>query len=332
MSTGLLDRAEARTDSSPTATATNSTATAARRLRTTMAAVRVSFTWFGVSKGLTPQQRATAAEAFDAEGPFLSAAKKLLDTRAPAYRAVTAVRGKIAACWKAQSLPFPEPGIRLIRQSDAEAFARQMDDYRLELDDAVRELDRHYGEIKRAARERLGRLYNDDDYPGSLSGLFAVGYDFPSVEPPGYLVALSPQLYAEEQARVSARFEEAVRLAEEAFLAEFARLVAHLTERITGAGDDGAPKVFRDSAVGNLVEFFERFRQLDVRSSAELDRLVAEAQRVVRHVAPQDLRDGEALRRRVAGELERVGRSLDDLLVDRPRRRIVRGPVPREAS
>ena len=49
----LLDRAETRTD-------TTTTATAAQRLRTTMAAVRVSFTWFGVSKSLTPAQRATA--------------------------------------------------------------------------------------------------------------------------------------------------------------------------------------------------------------------------------------------------------------------------------
>ena len=72
-------------------------ATPAQRLRTTMAAGRVSFTWFGVQKTLTPEQKARAAEAFDAEGQFLSAGKKLLDTRHPAFRAVTAVRGKIDA-------------------------------------------------------------------------------------------------------------------------------------------------------------------------------------------------------------------------------------------
>jgi hypothetical protein len=94
MSTSLLDRADTRTD---IPTTMSSTATAAQRLRTTMAAVRVSFTWFGVSKTLTPEQRATAAEAFDAEGQFLSATKKLVDTKDPVYRAVTAVRGKFAA-------------------------------------------------------------------------------------------------------------------------------------------------------------------------------------------------------------------------------------------
>jgi hypothetical protein len=321
MTTTLLDRADARTDSS---TATSSTTIAAQRLRTTMAAVRVSFTWFGVSKTLTPEQRATAAEAFDAEGQFLRATKKLLDTKDPAYRAVTAVRGKIASYWKSLSLPFPEPGVRLIKQTEAESFAQRMDDYRVELEEAVAELDRHFDELKHAARQRLGSLYNEADYPGSLRGLFAVAYDFPSVEPPSYLVALSPQLYEQEQARVSARFEEAVRLAEQAFLEEFARVIEHLTERISGTNEDGSPKVFRDTAVSNLGDFFERFRTLNVRSSAQLNALVDQVQRIVRGVGAQNLRNSQTLRESIAGQLARVQSSLDALIVDRPRRRILR--------
>lgn len=318
----LLDRAE-----------TQSLSTATARLRTTMAAVRVSFVWFGVKKSLTPQQKAQAAESFDAEGQFLSATKKLIDTKHPAFRAVTAIRGKIDQFWRSQSLPFPEPGVRLIKQDQVESFARQVDDLRGELTDAVAELGRHFDELRRAARHRLGSLYNHDDYPASLDGLFGVSYDFPSIEPPGYLVALSPQLYEQEQARIASRFEEAVRLAEEAFVAEFGRLVSHLSERLSGSNDDGAPKVFRDSAIGNLTEFFQRFRQLNVRSNAELDALVAEAQRIVRGVAPQELRDSQTLRQQVGAELTRVRSALDELLVDRPRRRIVRGGGgPREAS
>ena len=320
----LLERSEARSDSATIP---------AQRLRLTMAAVRVAFTWFGVQKSLTREQKAQAAETFDAEGQFLSATKKLIDTTHPAFRAVTSVRGQIEAFWKSQSLPFPEPGIRLIKQTDVESFARQIDDYRDKLDDAVAELDHHFDELKRSACDRLGRLFNGADYPDPLHGLFHVTYDFPSIEPPDYLVALSPQLYDQERERVAARFEEAVRLAEEAFLSEFGRLVAHLSERLTGDAQDGAPKVFRDSAVGNLVSFFDRFKQLNVRSNAQLDAIVAEAQRIVRNVGPQDLRDNTALRQRVAEDLLRVQTGLDDLLIDRPRRRILRGGDPqREAS
>src|SRR5208337_2177334 len=73
---------------------------AADQLRTTMAAVRVSLKWFGTRKSLTVEQKAEAAESFNAEAKFISAGKKLLDTTHPAYKAVTAVRGKVVAYWK----------------------------------------------------------------------------------------------------------------------------------------------------------------------------------------------------------------------------------------
>ena len=316
--TTLLDHP----DTHPAATAAGVTTTPAQRLRMTMAAVRVSWTWLGTQKTLTPEQRAQAAEAFDAEARSLSAGKKILDVKHASFRAVTAVRGKAEAYVKGLSLPYPEPGVRLIKHDEVEAFAAQMADYRVELDDAVAELDRHYGELKRAAAERLGSLYNAGDYPETLVGLFGVAWEFPSVEPPDYLVQLSPGLYEAERARVGARFEEAVQLAEQAFTEEFARLVAHLSERVID--DGGEAKVFRDSAVNNLSEFFDRFRSLNVRSNQQLDELVAQAQRAVRGVGAQDLRDSGTLRRSVAADLSRVQSALDGMLVDRPRRRILR--------
>ena len=90
--------------------------------------------------------------------------------------------------------------------------------------------------------------------------------------------------------------------------------------------DDGKPKTFRNSCVEKLNEFFQRFRQLNVRSSEQLDNLVADAQRVIRGVDAQDLRDDQGLRQHVATEMSRVQSVLDGLLVDRPRRAILRRP------
>lgn len=297
----------------------------AQRLQGTMAAAKLSFTWFGVRKSLNPEQRAEAADAFGAEGQFLSAGKKLLDTRDPSFRAVSTVRSQAVAYWRSVSLPFPEPGLRLIRQDRIDAFNEQMGVYQAELGAAVEALEYRFDRLKSAARERLGRLYNAADYPESLTGLFAMNWEFPSVEPPNYLRDLNPELYQQECDRVRSRFTEAVQLAEQAFLDEFARLVSHLTNRLSGT-EDGKPKVFRDSAVENLTEFFERFRDLNVRSNPQLDDLVEQAQQVVRGVEPQQLRDSTAVRQDVATQLARVGSVLEGLLVDQPRRRILRGP------
>ena len=117
-----------------------------------------------------------------------------------------------------------------------------------------------------------------------------------------------------------------MRLAEQAFATEFTRLLSHLTERL-GDCEGGQRKVFRDSAVANLGEFFSRFSQLNVRSNPDLDRLVAQAQELVRGVTPQDLRDNDGLRRLIASEMAGVQASVERMIVDAPRRRIIRPQV-----
>ena len=111
--------------------------TPADRLRAETAAVRVSFTWFGTRKALTAGQKAEAAEAFGAEGKFLSAGKKLLDTRHPHFKAVTSVKGQATAYWRSISLPYPEPGLRLIRRDQIADFTGTMTEFKRELDRAV---------------------------------------------------------------------------------------------------------------------------------------------------------------------------------------------------
>jgi hypothetical protein len=299
----------------------------ARRLQTTMAAVRVSFTWLGVKRALSRQQKQQAAEAFGADGSYLSAGKKLLDTSHPAYRSLTRIRNRVGAYWRAMSLPYPEPGLRLIRQDQVEQFDKQMRSMRLELERAVDQLSERYQELRQAARDRLGSLFSAGDYPPDLRGLFRLEWDFPSVQPPDYLMQLSPQLFEEERLRMAARFEEAVKLAEDAFAVEFGRLLTHLSERLGGRAD-GKPKVFRDSAVTNLQSFFERFRLLNVRSNEQLDELVESAQQVVAGLKPHELRDSRQLRQEIQSQLAGVQSALDQLLVDRPRRRIVRTGLP----
>ncbi|HJN11219.1 MAG TPA: hypothetical protein QF564_21205 [Pirellulaceae bacterium] len=296
-----------------------------QRLRTSFAAVRIAFTWLGTRKTLSTEQKAQAAETFGAEGESLSAGKKLLDTKHPAFKAVTGVRSRIVSLWKGMSLPYPESGVRLIRQDQIDTFTEQLTSLREELDEAVWRLDEHYAELKSAARDRLGSLFNSADYPESLRGMFQVTWDFPSVEPPDYLRQLNPEVYRQECERVASRFDEAVQLAEGAFVEELQSLVSHLTERLAGQSD-GKPKVFRDSAIENLTAFFERFRELNIRSSEQLDDLVGQCQQVVSGVEPQTLRDSQVLRTSVASELSQVQNVLDDLLVDRPRRNILRRP------
>ena len=272
--TTLIDRIETRSANGRPAT---DNTTPAQRLRSTMAAARVSFTWFGTQKTLDPRAEGPGRRGLRRRGPVPlrrqeadrhQATPPSAPSRRSAARSTRTGRG--------MSLPYPEPGVRLIRHDVVEEFAAQMADFRAELDDAVANLDRHYGELKQAAARAAGQPVQPGRLPRDAGRpLRRRRGTSPPSSRPTTCVQLSPGLYEQERARVAARFDEAVQLAEQAFLEEFARLVAHLTERITGVGEDGQPRVFRDSAVDNLSEFFDRFRELNVRSNEQLDELVA---------------------------------------------------------
>jgi hypothetical protein len=221
------------------------------------------------------------------------------------------------------TLPCPEAGIRLLPQNSLGLFANTMQTYRERLQEAARELAAQYDTIKSEAQRRLGTLFNASDYPQTLDGLFDMEWSVVPIEPPQYLMALSPDVYQQEQARVRERFESAVSLTEQAFANELQRLVSHLAERLTGL-HDGQPKIFRDSAVENLREFFERFRRLNIRSSPELDALVEQAQQTINGIEPQTLRDSNSFRQMVARDFEQIQASVGELLIDRPRRNILR--------
>ncbi len=296
---------------------------ATNRLRTTMAAVKLAFTWLGVRKTLAPEQRTTAARAFHADRELLSASKLILDTRNPTYRAVGAVRSEASSYWRTVTLPFPESGIRLLPQNSLGLFANTMAGYREKLQEAARELADQYDAMKSEAERRLGSLFNLSDYPQTLDGMFDLEVSYPTIDPPAYLMALNPEVYQQEQARVRERFESAVELAEQAFATELQKLVSHLAERLTGL-HDGQPKVFRDSAVENLREFFDRFRQLNIRSNPELDALVEQAHQTITGIEPQQLRDSVRLRQMVANDFEQIQAAVGEMLVDRPRRNILR--------
>jgi hypothetical protein len=310
---------------------------AATHLQADWAGIRLSFGRMGTRKTLSPSQKQQAADPFDAAGDYLSASSKLLDTKDPAFKAVTAVLTKAREAWLYATLPYTEPGVRLIRQDRVDALVVKFGEFQIELAAAVTGLASRYDYLKERAREKRGTLYNPADYPPTLDGLFSVEWDLPSLAPPEYLMA-KPDLYAEQSARIAARFDQAVSLAEEAFAGELADMLDTLQRKLNGL-DDGTEKRLHESSLTNLREFFTRFRTLNLHSSAELDRVVAQAEEALsgrsliggQPVTREELRDSESLRRDVRTRLSAVTATLEGMMVSQPRRALTRRPKPAEA-
>ncbi|MCH8188740.1 MAG: hypothetical protein IIB66_08575 [Proteobacteria bacterium] len=290
-------------------------------LRQQTAAVRLHTAALGTRRKLSKGQTAEAAAAFGASSDSVSAFKRLLDTKDPAYRAVTTLQSRATGLWRGMTVPYPEPGIRLIRKDRVGDFEDAARDLQSDLAPALDTLQGVYRELRDRAERDLGELFNASDYPDRIDGSFRIWWDFPSVEPPDYLRTLNPALWQRQHDLIAGQFSQAVGMLEQAFAAELAGMVEHLAERL-GGDDDGKPKVFRDSAIENLRDFFGRFADLSIGSSAELEAVVQSAQDLVSGIDPKRLRRSADLREHVAQGMAGIRESLDDLMVDRPGRAI----------
>jgi len=303
----------------------------AQQLREETAGVRLFVSKFGARKALTREQVATAAAPFGADAHYLAATKKIVDTHYPAYLAVTKTVSQARIFWRTMSVDFPIDGIRLIRKSLVQTFDQQMTKFRQDLNGHLNALEGNYAALRTEAQDRLGTLFNPADYPATIRQCFGIRWDYPSVDPPDYLKELNPELYKQEQAKVAARFEEAIRAAEDAFAAELQGLVSHLVDVLT-PGADGAQKQLKKNAVENVTEFVTKFRSMQVTDNAELTRLVDEADRILGGVDPSELRKEQNMRQRIAADMQTLKGTLDQLVQDRPERAFDFGDDPASAT
>lgn len=293
----------------------------AAELRKQTVACRLRREKLGTRKALTREQIKTAAGEFDADAKFLSASKRLLDTKDPAYKAVTTTIRRAVSFWKSLSTPYPEPGVRLIRKDRVELFNSKLTELAAELNQKVADLQERYAALRMLAQDKLGELFDSSDYPNRIDGEFSLDWDFPPIDAPEHLKQLHPELYARECERVKSRFEEAVRLTEQALAAKFAELVSHLADRLKG-DVDGKPKTFQKSSIDNLKSFFDEFRNLDLGSSGQLQKLVDQAQKCVGGLSADDVRTNDALRTKLGSELSQIQSAMDGLMVSKPSRAI----------
>lgn len=294
----------------------------ANELRQTMGAVKLSFSWLGTQRKLSDLQTKQAADTFHAATDLVTASKRLIDTKNATYRTLTAIKSQASSYWRSMTLPYPQEGIRLIKQSDVAAFEDRMREYKEQLAAAASNLQLEYESIKEAAREKLGDLFNPLDYPPTLEGVFEIKWEYPPVEPPNYLMTFNPELYAQEQSRIQQRFEAAVVMAEDAFAEQLQEMIAHLIERLTDE-PDGTKKQFRASAIENFKEFYDNFRRMNVRSNAQLEGLIQQANDLVAGVDPADLRKNSGLRQSLSQQMTTVKTALDNMITNAPRRRVL---------
>lgn len=315
-----------------------------QKLRMEAAAVAVHFAWMGLRKALNPGQKAMAAGVFGADLDYMGASKKLVDTTLPQYRELTRIRKQAKALVESMTLPYVETGVRLCRKDRLDELFARIEEFRIDLADAVVRLEAVYPEWRERSRAKLGDsggLYDPSDYPDTLIGQFDLRIEAVNTEPPEWMKNLSPEIYEQQCKLIEEKFKAAATLAETALAEEFGKLLSHLTDRLSGqdeveeTDDEGnvtlvkKPKTFKAASVENLIDFFDKFKALNLTGSAQLEELVEQAKGIVSGRSPKDLRDDTGMRNEIAAKLSAVGAALEGLLVDKPSRKISKLGLPK---
>ncbi len=266
----------------------------------------------------------------DIDPRYVNASKRLVDREA--LSTIEAIRGEARSWLASQSLPFPLDGAVFVPSEQIERIDAELAKYRARYEEAIEAFVADYPTLREAARVQLGSLYNVTDYPQNVRPRFAFSWRFLSLAPASEAQLVNPVLVAQEREKFQRLMAEAAQGAITELRTRFAACVDHVVERLTGEDSDGKPKVFRESLVGNLRDFLDGFAALNVCDDAALHALVERARDTIDGVEAKDLRKDGALRAHVVSKMASVQATLDDMIVDRPGRKIRLVPAaPAEA-
>ncbi len=289
-------------------------------LREKFGGVALGFKWLGIEKKAEFQEVSEVASLLNATTNAVKVQKVLIDTKDPSYKKLTSLKNKLRSLWIDNTLPWIEPGVRLMHKGLIEGFQKeQFEPLKLAMGAAVEQLAARWDEVLAEAPGRLGKLFNPDDYPKSPLGLFDCFLSFPNLEPPGYL---PPEVFEQQSKAVQKQFEEALKIGEAMLADELQKLVTNLADRLS-PDVDGKPKVFKEASVQGVYDFFEKIAKLGMGSSAELENAISQVKDVLGGCTAKDLKGLSVdTKTTLSEQLKKVGESLESSVQVLPRRKL----------
>jgi len=279
------------------------------------------------SLGVTRQVKSSEARVVHANGETCNSdatntTKKLLACEE--YDAIKQLDCKALA--KLHKLGLPSVlrrGTILVPFGIVDRANEVLNDYQSQRVELVSRFLGRYDVIVRSAQQLLGPLFRAADYlpRGAVEAKFFVQVWWVDFGAAQGLREVSPGLWEDERAKLQASMKEASEEIRAVMRAGLAEVVGKLAERLTGQGESGKPKIFRDTAVTNIQDFLALFDAKNVTNDTSLAKLVDKARAVLAGVDPEDLRTVPELRAKVTVELDSLNGQLDKLVQERPVRK-----------
>ncbi len=222
---------------------------------------------------------------------------------------------------KDYALPFPIMGIQLVPKKHISTVEEILQHHQVRFLDKVEEFIGMYGQAREEAKEALGDLFNETDYPLNIRAKFKFGWQFLALQVPSKAMILSPEIYEREKARFENLMFETRELCLQALRTEFSGILSELTEKLSANGTK-PKKIVANSMFNKLNEFFLELETKNIFEDQELEELTANARQIISDVSPYSLKYNDQAREQIKAQMQGLQRTLEASIIDLPRRTI----------
>lgn len=208
------------------------------------------------------------------------------------------------------SLPFPVEGLYYVPLGKVKELDNTLTRLKAEFEDAVEIFLDNYETFVEEAKEKLGILFKEDDYPSVdyLRHRFSIHWMYIEIAPPSGRVNQYISV-AREQEKFVEQMNEFQRTTVNYLRQQVSEMVSHLADRLR----DG--KIFRNSSVNKIKEFIDDFKEFNVFGDKQLEEQIEKLNLLLDGVDPDDLRNYEGERTRIAKALSEVEEQIENMLV-----------------
>ena len=220
------------------------------------------------------------------------------------------------------SLPFPIKGCVLVPKKLIPEIQEHLKEIEWHYNSAVEDFLYWYPQTVKDAKESLGELFDECDYPTqeAVKNKFRFQWRYITIGPSVSRV-LPPSIYKEEVKKFQELMEQARSEAITALREEFVDLVTNIADKLQNH-DDGRPRRLRDAAVENLKQFLDNFSSRNIFEDAQLAELVEQCREIITNTNANAIRGNTQVREEVHLQMEKILAGIDASLEDLPRRRL----------
>lgn len=248
----------------------------------------------------------------DADVALLKVSKQLLDS--PELDAIKKADTKMRSWLYNTCLPY-DMGIQLLPVGLIEQAQAKMQEYATERADLVDAFVTAYPSLIESASQHLKSLYSTGDYPSvdAIRAKFIFEWQYISFGVPGQLKGISSALFQAEQEKAAQQMQAATDEITALMRQSLFEMVSHLQEKLT-PGDDGKPRILRESAVKNLTDFLDTFDMRNVTDDKALAEQVAKARELLGGTSATTLRSSDLFREKIRKGMEGITEALGGMV------------------